>query len=288
MDTSKLRYFVTVAESGSLTKASQILGISHSGLSKAISVLESEANLTLFRPLGRGLEITPEGKWFYKKAQDILRISDEMIGGHKVERSWIRIGVSGVIAVSCSGLLAAAIDAPVCLEETDLGELEGKIVADELDFGIAFIPSPKPELEYLEIGEVRFNSYAREDLWRAQDITKLPYVVPISDFPFNPLGYKNRDGWPKDVPRTPYFSVSGFAIALELVRAGRAAAYMPDFVATRENDRLNHKTKIISVAEHAHAESRRTAFLVKRQSSTESKAMKKAAKVVRQICCIKR
>lgn len=68
MDTNKLKYFVAVAETGSLTKASKILGISHSGLSKAVSALETEAKLKLFRPQGRGLEITLEGKWFYLEA----------------------------------------------------------------------------------------------------------------------------------------------------------------------------------------------------------------------------
>ena len=77
METHRLRYFCAIAETGSLTKASEILGISHSGLSKAVSVLEMETHLKLFRPLGRGLEITSDGKWLYQKAQQILKIENE-------------------------------------------------------------------------------------------------------------------------------------------------------------------------------------------------------------------
>ena len=90
MDTHRLRYFCTIAETGSLTKASEILGISHSGLSKAITALEDETNLQLFRPQGRGLEITKDGKWFYQKAQEILKIEneiDELMLPYKVDLS---------------------------------------------------------------------------------------------------------------------------------------------------------------------------------------------------------
>ncbi len=282
-----MKYFVTIAESGSLTKASQILGISHSGLSKAVTSLEAETKLKLFRPQGRGLEITQDGNWFYQKAQEILRIAGEMTQEKKEAQTLIRVGLSGVIAITCASLLTREIEAPMSLFEIDIGDVEGKILADELDFGVAFIPSPKPELEYLELGEVPFNSFAREDFLKKYVSEMPPFTVPISDFPINPLGYKNRDGWPIDVPRNPRFFVSGFAIALDLLRSGQSAIYMPDFVATLENERIQNENKIVKVREHKSAESRRKLFLVKRQSAEESKEMRRISKIVRRVCCVK-
>lgn len=278
MDTDKLRYFSAVAESGSLTRAAQILGISHSGLSKAISALEEETQVALFRPLGRGLEITQEGKWLYTKAQEILKIADEIRRGKKVEKSVVRIGLSEVLAITCAGALAEEFAEPIALSVTDVGELEGKIVSGELDFGLAFVPSPRAELEYLEVGEVRMNSYAREDLAKRFEASEIPFVVPSTEAPFNPLGYRIRDGWPKDIARNPFFSASCFAIAIDLLRAGKAAAYMPDFIAAQEE-------KIVKVKAHAKAETKRKLFLVKPQAAEESREMKKAAKVLRKICC---
>lgn len=286
MDTDKLRYFVMIAETGSLTKAAQIIGISHSGLSKAISALEAESNVKLFRPLGRGLEITPEGKWFYQKAQEILKIADEIYQAKELERLPVRIGISGAIVITCAGHLAEELKQPMQLVEIDVGEVEAKIIGGEIDFGIAFIPSPKPELEYLEIGEVRFGSYARADFLKTNDSANLPFVVPASDYAFNPLGYKNRDGWPKDIPRNPRFAVSGFAVALDLLRAGQAGVYMPEFVAQLENDRSGSEM-IVAVPEHKKAQTLRKLFLVKRQIVEESAEMKKVAKVMRRICCVK-
>lgn len=286
MDTNKLRYFSVVAETGSLTKASQVLGISHSGISKAISALEAENKVRLFQPHGRGLEITQDGKWFYQKAQEILRIADEMARGEKKGLSSLRIGLSGVLAITCAGALAEELNGPLSISEVDVGELEGKIVSGEIDFGFAFIPSPRPELEYHELGEVSFGSYAREDLiGRIKTAAELPFVVPLSDFPFNPLGYKNRDAWPKEVQRLPYFAVSAFAIALNLLRQGQGAVYLPDFVAGLENASLKHEAKIVKIKGHKGAESRRTLFLVKSRSSMESPEMKKMCKVIRRLCC---
>ena len=285
METDRLRYFTIIAETGSLTKASQILGVSHSGLSKTISALEAETKTKLFRPQGRGLEITPEGKWFYQKAREIIAITDEILQGQKEKTSLVRIGFSSVIAITCSGIIAAEFDEAMSFSEIDVGELEGKIISGELDFGIAFIPSPRPELEYLEIGEVIFNSYVREDLAKQTPGEELSYVVPISDFSSNPLGYKARDGWPQDVLRTPHFSVSAFAIALNLLRAGQAAIYMPDFVAILENQGRASGQHFVVIKEHKAAETTRKVFLVKRQANEESKAMKKTVKIIRRVCC---
>ncbi len=287
MDTNKLKYFVTIAEMGSLTKASQLLRISHSGLSKAISSLESETQLKLFRPQGRGLEITHDGKWFYQKAREILKISDEISRGQKKQQTFVRIGISSIVAMTCAGILVHELNLPLLLDEVDVGDVEAKIIGNDIDFGIAFIPSPKPELEYLEIGEVIFNSFAREDLLSQLSTDSIPYVIPVNEYAANPMGYKNRDGWPADALREPRFAVSGFAIALDLLRSGQAAIYMPTFVMLLENKERPEGQKIVAVKGHEAAKTIRKLYLVKRQAMEESKDMKKAVKTIRKICCSK-
>lgn len=284
METDRLKYFTIIAETGSLTKAAAILGISHSGLSKAISALEVETKIKLFRPQGRGLEITPEGKRFYLKAQEILKILNEISTGQGHTKLPIRIGLSGVIAMTCAGLIAKELSGPISLAEIDIGEVEGKIISGDLDFGISFIPVPKPELEYLELGTVTLNSYVREDLLKSGPVEELPYAIPITDYPLNPLGYKNRDGWPTDVRRRPRFAVNSFSIALDLLRAGQSAIYMPDFAAKLENAK-GGAHKFVMVKEHKAAQTKRKVYLVKRHTDEETKEMKKLAAFVRRTCC---
>jgi DNA-binding transcriptional LysR family regulator len=160
------------------------LGISHSGLSKAISSLAAEAKLELFRPQGRGLEITESGKWFYQKAQEILKIENEISSGIKPAQVAVGIELSEVLAMACAGALAKELPGALTLLETDIGESEGKIMINEIDFGLSFASAPKPELEYLDIGELRFNAFVRADLLKATSFDQLPFAVPASHLPF--------------------------------------------------------------------------------------------------------
>ena len=275
METNRLRYFCTIAESGSLTKASEILGISHSGLSKALSALQDEVKLQLFKAQGRGLEITHEGRWFYQKALAILKVADEIHLGVTKPNYVIKIGLSEVLALGCAVDLAREFKEPMVLLETDIGEIESKVLTGEIDFGLAFTVLPKPELEYLEIAQLKMNSYAHATLISKESVEKIPFIVPATNFPFNPLGFKSRDGWPQDIARNICFSVSTFAVALELVKSGEGASYMPDFIGEK------HQFK--KIKEHKAAETKRKVYLVKHKASQESAAMKKAAKVIRKL-----
>ena len=289
METIRLKYFCTIAETGSLTKAAEILGVSHSGLSKAVTVLQSETGLQLFRPQGRGLEITDQGKWFYKKALDILKIENEIAGGVtgglQIPLQQVRIGLSEVIATTCSGALAAELNEPITVIVTDVGEAETLILDNELDFGFTFTPSPRIELEYLDLGSVKFNGYAQADYLKNKTAAEVAYTVPATTVAFNPQGYKIRDGWPQDLPRTTPFRVSGFNVALNLLRTGQSAVYMPDYVATLENELRTEKNHIVKVPFHTEAQSKRKMFLVKNKNGDESKEMKKVSKILRRICC---
>ena len=55
MDWDKLKIFHTVAESGSFTKASTILNLSQSAISRQIQSLENELKIHLFERHARGL-----------------------------------------------------------------------------------------------------------------------------------------------------------------------------------------------------------------------------------------
>lgn len=289
METDRLRYFIATVESGSLSKASRILGVSHSGISKAISALEAEAKLTFFRPQGRGVEITSEGRWFYEKAKKVIGILSELHPTKPLAPEKLRVGLSPVIAVTAAAALAEAIDVPMQICEVEVGELEAKLISGELDFGIAFVPKLRPEIEHLKLGRVRFAAFARKDfIAKHGTVEALRYVVPASNIPTNPLGYLHRDGWPSDLARTSYYSVNSFAIAMNLVKGGKAAAYMPFFVATMENAQIHSsQERWDAVAQKLKQADERDLFLVKLHSSPETAQMKTCSKLIRNLCCRK-
>jgi LysR family hca operon transcriptional activator len=73
MELRHLRYFVAVAEAGSLTMAAeQNLHTSQPSLSRQIRDLEDEVGTQLLRRSARGIELTPAGRAFLDHARSVL------------------------------------------------------------------------------------------------------------------------------------------------------------------------------------------------------------------------
>jgi len=72
----ELQALVAVVDSGSLTAAAQRLGLTVSGLSRALGRLEQKLDTTLVRRTTRRIELTEEGKVFNARARSILGALD--------------------------------------------------------------------------------------------------------------------------------------------------------------------------------------------------------------------
>ena len=68
----QLKYFVAVAENGSVTRAAHLLSISQSAITEALKELEADLGVTLFERHSRGLNITHNGHNFLRHATSIL------------------------------------------------------------------------------------------------------------------------------------------------------------------------------------------------------------------------
>ncbi len=73
MELRHLKYFVTVAEEHSFSKAARRLNIAQPPLSYQINMLEQELNLKLFNRNTRPIELTMAGKYFYEQSLKILQ-----------------------------------------------------------------------------------------------------------------------------------------------------------------------------------------------------------------------
>jgi LysR family transcriptional regulator, nitrogen assimilation regulatory protein len=77
MDIRQLKYFMAIADCGSLSQASIRLHVVQSALSHNLSQLEEELRAKLFHRRPRGVEVTEAGKLLYKYAKEVLSILDE-------------------------------------------------------------------------------------------------------------------------------------------------------------------------------------------------------------------
>ena len=68
----QFRYFIAVAESGSVAAASRMLSIAQSAVTKSMQELEDELGRTLFARSSRGMRLTPQGHRFLVSARQVL------------------------------------------------------------------------------------------------------------------------------------------------------------------------------------------------------------------------
>ena len=78
MNFKHLHYFWTVARSGSVIRASERLHLTPQTISAQIKLLEQSLDATLFRPVGRGLELTEAGRLALSYADEIFALGDEL------------------------------------------------------------------------------------------------------------------------------------------------------------------------------------------------------------------
>lgn len=91
-----LKYAVTVAKAGSLSKAQEQLFIAQPNLSRAIKELEKELNIVIFDRNTKGVTLTPDGERLISYGEKLLKeISyiEEQFKGEKTNKSVFSISV---------------------------------------------------------------------------------------------------------------------------------------------------------------------------------------------------
>jgi len=97
METRALRYFQTVAEFGSYSRASEFLRISQPAVSRQIRKLEDELESPVFRRHGHGVTLTEAGRILLERSQAALRQLEQT----KAEiRGGTKAGPAGTVALA--------------------------------------------------------------------------------------------------------------------------------------------------------------------------------------------
>jgi len=73
MELRQLRYFVTIVDNGSISRAASVLHIAQPALSHQLQQLERSLSVSLLHRSSQGVALTDTGKKFYQHAQAILK-----------------------------------------------------------------------------------------------------------------------------------------------------------------------------------------------------------------------
>ena len=151
MNLKHLRYFWTVAQMGGVSRAAEKLNLTPQTISGQIRHLEADLGTVLFRPVGRGLELTEAGRQVLSYADKILNLSGELKQALSARQKQpipvLRIGITDVVPKSFAYRLLAPVGKlpePVRLvcREGSIDMLLAELALQRLDMLVADRPMP--------------------------------------------------------------------------------------------------------------------------------------------------
>lgn len=149
MDIANLSAFISVADTGSFSEASEHLFLTQPAVSKRISALESELDVQLFDRIGRKVTLTEAGTALLERARSILRQVDDSkraiqnLSGHIAGK--LSIGTSHHIGLHHLPPILRAFTSSYPEVELDLHFMDSEeachaIEHGELELGIVTLP----------------------------------------------------------------------------------------------------------------------------------------------------
>ena len=158
MELRQLRYFVTVVDAGSITRACDSLHVVQSAVSHQLRLLEEELGSQLLLRSGAGVSPTPAGSALYSHARTILKQVEDAKSSVAFEESHIAgsvvIGIAGSTAQLCAvPILSAARqrypDIVLSIHEGVSNALVAALVAGKIDLAIVYASEATEKLDTL-------------------------------------------------------------------------------------------------------------------------------------------
>ena len=147
-----LHYFWTVANEGSIARASERLHLTPQTISGQLSLLEDQLGEALFSRVGRNLELTDSGRMVLSYADEIFSLGgelQEMMRNLPDRRTLLfKVGVADVVPKSIAyRLLAPALQLPeqvrIICREGAIDALLGELALHRVDLVISDGPIPQ-------------------------------------------------------------------------------------------------------------------------------------------------
>jgi LysR family transcriptional regulator, benzoate and cis,cis-muconate-responsive activator of ben and cat genes len=163
-----VRYFVAVADAGSVNAAAQALHLTQPSLARQLHRLERRLGLTLLEPRGGRLVVTPAGRSFLPHARELLARADaataavaELAAGRLPS---VRVAASSIVVTSIVAPYIAELgDSELCptVITTDGGAVYDRLESD-VDLVLAASP-PTAGVDRLRLARLPIMAHARAD-----------------------------------------------------------------------------------------------------------------------------
>src|SRR5262245_25551869 len=154
MNLDRLRVFLQIVDSGSMSAAARAVHLTQPALSRTLKLLEEEVGVPLFDRRGRALVLTAGGRALVPRGRALITESDRVARevGRSAERSYfdVRLGVVDSVATYLLPRLLPSLRRPfpalaVKLSTTRTGLLLRRVRAGDLDLAIVAHSGPPPD-----------------------------------------------------------------------------------------------------------------------------------------------
>ena len=156
MDIKQLRAFLTVAETGNVTRAAVLLNIVQPAVTRQIRLLEEDIGTTLFDRGRHGMQLTEAGKTLVEYARRVLNEIDRARAEIKPDHGTLGgIVTVGLLPSTCD-LLSSALVTAVSMSYPGIrvrisvgyaGHLQKWLEAGEIDVALLYDPKLTPALQ---------------------------------------------------------------------------------------------------------------------------------------------
>jgi DNA-binding transcriptional LysR family regulator len=239
-----------VVESGSFVGAAGILGMTQSGISRAVARLEQRVGVRLFERNARAVTLTDEGRRFYERAAPLFSELDEAVmdvgRSATAVRGSLRVSVNPLVlriflAPRLTGFLAAHPDLSLSVDARDD---PGELVAEGFDVAVRFGEPARSGHIVRRLVDTRVVTCAspgylarRGHPRRPRDLTVhecVHYIDPATGRPF--VWEFHRKGRVEKVPVTGRLTLNDGATMLILCEEGHGIAQTLEFAAAGLRD----------------------------------------------------
>jgi DNA-binding transcriptional LysR family regulator len=251
MDLKQLRAFVTVAETGNVTRASALLNLVQPAVSRQLRLLEEDLGTELFERGRHGMQLTPSGKTMLEYARRILN----EVARAKAEIQPTEGPVAGIVSI---GLLASTSDLLATLLATEVarryphirlrltigyaGHLQDWLEVGDLDAALLYGQKETPALQVKALLEeslwVVAAPAARLSRKRALPLARVarePFVLPAA-----PQGLRaviEHAAADAGVALQVFAETNALSVQKELVAQGHGWTILPAVGVTQEVER---------------------------------------------------
>ena len=195
MELRVLKYFLTVADEGNITRAADILHVTQPTLSRQLIELEDELGTALLIRGKRSVTLTDEGFLFKQQAEMIVELSDKLEHTFKDKKDvvcgTIRIGASEAVGCRALALYMKEFrekypDVQFDLYNGMADNIKEMLERGLLDLGLVLEPVDTAKFEYVRLPQKetwglllrKDHELAEKETLTVEEIRQYPLIMP--------------------------------------------------------------------------------------------------------------